>query len=364
MQPDALTDQSTVLIDDPGDEANGPSDYIPRKALYLTTPGSRLSHRSGRLIVSDSRGDELLDVPESLVSSIVCVGPINLTSGAISFALRNGVPTSFLSHQGGFLGSLTPALSHDAERLRAQIAASDDRMFSNQIAARIVDGKIHNMRALLVRLNRETANTQLDSTLGRLTVLRKRLSTATSVAEIMGVEGAATADYYSCWPELLPVWTHFTHRKRRPPPDPVNSMLGFGGTLLSSMLTGAVAAARLHPSIGFLHADKGQRASLALDLMEEFRPLIVDQVIMHLTRRGVITGDHFESGDTPDSIWLTPVGRKIFIDSFEHRVSQAFRYMPLNRTATYRRATYLQAQQLSLCIRKKTPVYEPVRWRT
>jgi len=339
-------------------------EYTPRKALYLTTPGSRLANRQGRLIVTASDGTELLNAPESLVSSIVCVGSITMTSGAVNFALQNAIPTSFLSHQGRYLGHLSASVSQDASRLRTQLVASADTSFATRMAAQIVDGKIHNMRALLARLSRDHAHPQITATLDRLDDRRVRLQTAISTTEIMGIEGAATADYFACWPLLLPQWTGFTLRRRRPPPDAVNAMLGFGGTLLASMMTGALAAARLHPGIGFLHADKVDRASLALDLMEEFRPLIVDQVIMHLVRKGSITGDHFEQGDTPGSVWLTAPGRRIFIDSFEHRVNQAFRYQPLDRTVTYRRATHLQAQQISLCIRNNRADYVPVRWRT
>lgn len=335
-----------------------------RKVLYLTTPGSRVANQRGRFVVTDRKGDHLLDVPEALVGTIVCNGSINLTSGAVEQILERDIHTVFLTHRGRFLGTLRSRDSSDAARLRAQVRACSDPAFAAMIANHIVAGKITNMRALLMRFSRDHNHHKVGLTLNRLAALADRVHDAVTTNEAMGVEGAATADYFSCWPQLLPDWTGFTHRRRRPPPDPVNAMLGFGGTLLSSFMTGAIAAARLEPTMGVLHADSHRRPSLALDLVEEFRPLIVDQVVLELTRKNSVTSDHFEPGDEPDAVWLTNNGRRIFLNAFEQRLNQAFHYAPLDRTVTYRRALFLQAQQFSLAVRRGEPHYEPIRWRT
>lgn len=352
--------QDHLELDDDRTNPTNPT----RKVLYLTTPGSRVANQRGRFIVTDRNGDHLLDVPEALVGTIVCNGSINLTSGAIEHILEHGIHTVFLTHRGRYLGTLRSRESSDAERLRAQVNASSDQSFTSTIANNIVAGKIANMRALLMRFTRDHQHPDITMTLDRLASLVDRAHHAITTNEAMGVEGAATADYFSCWPHLLPDWTGFTHRRRRPPPDPVNAMLGFGGTLLSSFMTGAIAAARLEPTIGVLHADALRRPSLALDLVEEFRPLIVDQVVLELTRKNSITADHFEPGDQPNSIWLTDKGRRLFLGAFEQRLNQTFHYAPLERTVTYRRAMFLQAQQFSLAVRRGEPAYQPIRWRT
>lgn len=335
-----------------------------RKVLYLSTPGSRLANQRGRFVVTARDGEHLLDVPEALVGSIVCNGAVNLTSGAVEHILEHDIHTVFLTHRGRYLGALRSREASDASRLRAQIDACSDPNFTVPIAARIVEGKIHNMRSLLMRFTRQQHRPQVDTVIDRLDALGERTHRITTTGEAMGVEGAATADYFTCWPHLLPAWTNFTHRRRRPPPDPVNAMLGFGGTLLSSFMTGAVATARLEPTFGVLHADAARRPSLALDLVEEFRPLIVDQVVLQLVRKGSITAEHFELGDEPDSVWLTADGRRTFLSAFEQRLNHAFHYTPLDRTVTYRRAMYLQAQQFSLAVRRRQPDYQPVRWHT
>lgn len=355
--------ESSLETHDLDDDLSNPIDPT-RKVLYLTTPGSRVANQRGRFIVTNSEGERLLEVPERLVGAIVCNGAINLTSGVIEHVLKHDIHTVFLTRRGQHLGSLRSSDADDAGRLRAQVDATADPDFTLPIATSIVNGKIHNMRTLLMRFTRSDQHLSVRSTLDRLDTLASRALDCTTTNEAMGVEGAATADYFSCWPRLLPDWTNFTHRRRRPPPDPVNAMLGFGGTLLSSFMTGAVAAARLQPTLGVLHADAHQRPSLALDLVEEFRPLIVDQVVLHLTRKGSIGPDHFQPGDEPDAIWLTDTGRRIFLNAFEHRLNQAFHYTPLQRTVTYRRAMHLQAQQFSLAVRRGKPHYEPVHWHT
>jgi len=354
------TDVEHTELDDDTTNPSNPT----RKVLYLTTPGSRVANQRGRFVVTDRNGGKLLDVPEALVGTIVCNGAINITSGAVEHLLEHDIHTVFLTHRGRYLGALRSRESSDAVRLRAQVTACSDPTFATQIATSIVAGKITNMRALLMRFSRDHRHPDVDVTLDRLAKLADRVHDSMSTNEAMGVEGAATADYFSCWPHLLPEWTGFTHRRRRPPPDPVNAMLGFGGTLLSSFMTGAIAAARLEPTIGVLHADVPRRPSLALDLVEEFRPLVVDQVVLELARKNSVTPDHFEPGGEPDAVWMTDKGRRIFLDAFEQRLNQTFHYAPLNRTVTYRRAMFLQAQQFSLAVRRGEPHYEPVRWRT
>ena len=154
------------------------------------------------------------------------------------------------------------------------------------------------------------------------------------------------------FPSLLPDWCGFQQRNRRPPTDPANAALGFAYSLLTGAATGAVVAARLEPAIGFLHSTDGDRPSLALDLMEEFRPLLADQVVLEAFRKGSLSQEHFTTGDEPGSVYLTSDGRRVVIGAYEERVHQPFRYRPMERTVNYQRSVFLQAQQLSLLLRQ------------
>jgi len=229
-----------------------------------------------------------------------------------------------------------------------------------QLAQRFVTGKVQNMAALLSRFGE---GIDLGDVVERLDAASGRIAATTSREELLGVEGAASASYFGVWPLLLPDWCGFRARRRDPPPDPVNAALGFGYSLLAGWAEAALVASKLEPAIGLLHASDRARPALALDLMEEFRALLVDQVVLETLRKGSLSDASFEPGAEPDSMWLSKTGRRSLTRSLEQRCEQRFRYELRQRTVSYRRAIFLQAQQLAKSFIDGATDYEPVRWR-
>lgn len=178
----------------------------------------------------------------------------------------------------------------------------------------------------------------------------------------MGHEGMATREYFRAWRLVLDAQWGFTSRQRRPPPDLVNAMLSFGYTLLLHEAIAAVEMARLDPAVGFLHQARWGRPNLALDLMEEFRPLIVDAVVLRCATTGMITCEEFET--IPDrGCLLSAKGRHSFLAAYERRMLTLFTHALTARRVSYRVGLGLQAKALARAILNPDQAYRPIHWR-
>lgn len=330
------------------------------RTLYIQRHGAVLRCRRGELVVT-LEDEEVLAVPSALVDTVVCIGEVGLTPDARTQLLGNGVLTVFLNAAGRPIGGLRGLTSLDGDLLRTQVLAAENPDYRLRLAQGFVLGKLRNMSVLLRRFGTGAA---VATAADRIDEFADQLPDVGTIDQLLGTEGAASAAYFEAFPAMLPAWCGFERRNRRPPTDPANAALGFTYALLTGAATGAVVAARLEPSIGFLHDIDGDRPSLALDLMEEFRPLLADQVVLEAFRKESLRPEHFRDGDEPGSVYLTADGRRLIIGAYEERVHQPFRYRPMDRTVNYQRAIFLQAQQLSLLLRRKSTDYRPVLWRS
>lgn len=327
-----------------------------RRCLYVARQGAVVRARKGTIAVTHD-DDELIALPETLVGQVVCFGAVTVTAEAISTLAESEAQVQFLGRWGEPIASVLSLAPRSPELLRMQLAVSDHMPTRLALSRHILSGKVHNMSTLLRRFGHDdpTVREQLSRCL-------EAFESANSIDELMGHEGAAAAAYFGAWPTLLPEGSGFTSRQRRPPPDPVNAALGMGYTLLSHLCSGALSVAGLETSIGILHASDDSRPSLAFDLMEEFRPVIVDQVVIEAFRRRVLSTEHFEQTDR--GTFLTKAGRAAFVDALESRLRELFHYEPLDRTVSYRRAIELQGRQMARQLREAHPDYRPLRWST
>jgi CRISPR-associated protein Cas1 len=197
----------------------------------------------------------------------------------------------------------------------------------------------------------------------RIARSRQASLVAESLDVLRGHEGEGSAAYFGAWSALVPEWAGFAARTRRPPRDPANAVLSFGYTLLTQEAAGAVAACGLEPSFGFLHVDDHKRPSLALDLIEELRPVVVDTAVLTALRGGVLVDSHFRREVDSNAVLLTDEGRRRLLDLYELRMLQTFRHVVAGKVVTYRMGLLLQARQLAAAIRSGVPEYEPVSLR-
>jgi CRISPR-associated protein Cas1 len=331
-----------------------------RNPLYLVEQGSKLSREGRRLLVS--KDDTVLArVAVIQVSQVIVFGNIQMTTPALRLLLDENIEVVLLSQHGQFYGRVIGAGSGNGSLRVAQVVRSRDAGFALQTAQQMVHGKIHNIKVFLQRYARRSESDELRSAAAGIDEMLARVPRTTTINSLMGVEGQASAIYFGVWKALLkPPW-RFEKRVRRPPTDPVNVLLSFGYTVLTQNLLGAVLTTGLDPYIGFLHQLEYNRPSLALDLVEEFRPIVVDSVVLRCLNNGIIVEQHFEAGDEERPIVLAQEGVKLFIRELETRMTQEFQHPENNETVNYRRVFLLQAYRLAATLNLESDglIYRP-----
>lgn len=342
---------------DPGVDAEPPA----KRSLYLTARTANVHLHKGQVRAKARDGSELLSVPISGVGRIVCLGPTGVAAGLRSYALHHGVEVVFLSRSGSWLGRYDG--DHNADpvlRLR-QYRLLDDPERALPIVREIVAGKVANQRALIMRYSRRSSSATASEVVAALDNILRKVPQAQTREVAMGYEGAAAKQYYRTLAAMLPPDAGFTSRVFRPPTDPGNACLSFLYTLLFGEVRAACAIAGLDSSVGLLHGLEKGRASLALDLMEEFRPLIVDTMTLSLFRRRRLLKGHFRRQDK--AVLLNAEGRRIALEAYESRMLNQF-FSPRTETRiTYRDGLREQARLLARVIRGSEARYQPITWR-
>jgi CRISPR-associated protein Cas1 len=336
--------------------------------LYIIQQGAKLRIENHRLVV-ERDGEKLAHVPLGHISQVVLFGNIGLTTPAIGMLLGEGIEVVFLKESGEFRGRLTGILTPHVEVRRAQYKCSESMEFNLEMAKGFVVAKLEHLRAMLQRRNREEPSAVLKEGIETLTFQIDGVPRKTLHSSLLGVEGAATAAYFGGYRSLFSAEWRFTNRQRRPPPDPVNALLSFGYTLLVEQAIGAVQTAGLDPYLGFLHQLAYNRPALALDLMEEFRP-VVDGLVLWCVRGGQITPQDFSEGDLETKegpvfypVLLNESGRKRFLLAFEQRMEQTFTHPLTGLKQPMRQCILEQARQVVKRLMNNDPGYTGMGFR-
>ena len=333
-----------------------------RHVLYVGNQGGRIRSSAGRIVVESKDDARLLDIPSSQVARIVCFGSVGLSAGARSWVLSNDVDVIFASRKGNYLGTmLSHAQRYRPARIRAQLAASDGPQASS-LGRAIVVAKITKQQVLLERLNRRPGHERVADAVGQIESLIRMVPGANSPMELMGLEGAAAKFYFPCLGQLMPELMRFSERSRQPPQDVPNAALSYLYTILLGECVTALHAAGLDPAFGLLHTDQKNRPSLALDLMEEFRPWLVDQVVAEAAIQRRLRPEHGRREGT-DGVLLTKQGKEIVVDAYERRLLGEVRGAIPDFTGTRRRHIYRQAQRLQAAISSPSITWTGLSWR-
>jgi len=333
-----------------------------RRTLYVGHQGSYVAIRRGRVVVG-RRKVELLSLPSSHVGRIVTAGSVGVSAGLRAWALASGVDVVFLSRRGSYLGSLVGPRSGAVRRRRRQYEAAADDEVRLVLARRFTTAKLENQRSLLLRFTRRYRARDVAEAVHDLGELVELAGRASAVEELVGVEGLAARRYFDGFGALLPEGTVWSGRHRRPPTDVANAALSYGYAVLQGECESAVHVAGLDPAVGFLHADRYNRPSLTLDLMEEFRPVVVDSVVLELFRRGILGDGSGRTEPGKGGVLLTEAARKRLMSALEERLLTVSKHLPSDRRVSRRRQIQLQAHQLATCVDRGVFDYEPVRWR-
>ncbi|MFE8950322.1 CRISPR-associated endonuclease Cas1 [Streptomyces sp. NPDC007856] len=328
----------------------------------MTEPGSLLRTRGDRLRVT--KGDQtLLSVSLKRVRQVVCAGRVGMSTPFLHRALEHGVDVVLLDDLGRYLGRLTGPAGNHVERRATQHRTAEKTSRSLDLARAFVTGKITNMRTGLLRAARRSPAIDVTTAAARMITARTSATTAAAHLELMGCEGAASREYFTCFGLILGETWGFTHRQRRPPPDPVNALLSFGYTILTHDAVAACEIAGLDPH-DFLYGMYRGRPSLALDLVEEFRPVIVDSLVVRLLATGQLSpGDFIVDETGGKGCRMNDAARRTFLAAYERRMLTLARHPWAGRTTSYRVALTLQARLLAAVLDGREDTYTPLPWR-
>jgi CRISPR-associated protein Cas1 len=287
------------------------------------------------------------------VRGIFLYGAVQLTAQAAESCLENGVDVAYFAASGRFLGLLRglPASGVDARLGQARLFT--EPFFRLKLAQECIRAKISNQRTMLMR-NGEVP----DRVLRLLAEARDATADARDLGELLGCEGAAANLYFEQFASMLKgaEWRfEFAGRNRRPPRDPVNALLSLGYSILAKELAGVCHAVGLDPFLGFLHQPRYGRPALALDLMEEFRPLVADSVAISLVNRGEIDPGDFIRATT--GTFLNEQGRRRFWEAWFRRMDSEVSHPEFGYKMSYRRMLEVQARQLWRVVRGDALTY-------
>jgi len=281
------------------------------------------------------------------LSQLVVLGNVQVSSQAIRELCGRDIPICWMTF-GGWLAGFTDGLGHNnVELRRVQFRAADDAGLALRLARRFVRNKIANCRTLLRRNHPDAP----EATLRDLSMLVDATEAAPGLPELLGIEGNAARLYFEAFPALIragggaELGFDFTTRSRRPPKDPVNALLSFAYSLLAKDVAIAARAVGLDPFLGFFHQPRYGRPALALDLMEEFRPIIADSVVLSAINTGVVTGADFVRSSLGTA--MRPAGRKRFMAAYERRIEEEVTHPVFGYRISYRRVLEVQCRLLS-----------------
>ncbi len=343
-----------------------------REPFYVTSQGSAISLTGNELVVT-TREEEQQSKPITEIRNLVLFGNIQMTTQALNRLCEKGVAVIYRSMSGLLYGIATgPKFGvHNAVSLKGQILYASDPVRSADIAVEMISSKIHNQRVLIMRnLRGLVSDDYLAHALRRLQRLSHSVLGCHDAQKILGMEGEAAAIYFSCFEKYVSACENdfkVSDRNRRPPQDPVNCMLSFGYALLETDITVAVLSEGLNQWIGFLHTQRSGKPALVVDLMEEFRPIIIDSIVIGVVSRNLLSTDDFdlirEKDDSTPCCRFKPDARKKFINLYENKLSQLVTHPHFNYRVSWRKVISLQVRILCKVLRGELERYRGMEIR-
>jgi CRISPR-associated protein Cas1 len=327
--------------------------------LYLAEQGATLRKQGDTLVVTKDDQD-LQVIPASKVEQVVIFGNVNITTPVIHYLLDQGIDCVFCSSLGKYHGRLFSTESKFGLLRRSQFQALEDEKLGLYLGIQMLTGKLTNQRTFLQRYQRKTGDTNLGGAIDSLQDMLDRLGKVSDIGSLHGIEGYASSVYFAAFRSLLKQDLGFVTRVRRPPRDPVNSLLSFGYTLLTYDAQAAIRMVGLDPFLGFFHSSEYSKPSLALDLIEEFRTIIVDSVVLRLINSDILKEDDFsKEAERSGMVRLKQEALKTFIRYYEERMLTEVIHPAFNIKVNYRRCLELQARQIARVVTDKQREYRP-----
>ncbi|QSR87919.1 type I-D CRISPR-associated endonuclease Cas1 [Methylacidiphilum caldifontis] len=327
--------------------------------LHVTLDGSVLRKVDERLKVTIEK-ETVIDVPLIKIDQVIIWGRVTVTPDTVKSLLEHKIEIVYLTTYGKYVGRIQPEFSKNSILRKAQYRASEDKSKATCLCRSLVYGKLSNMRTILLRGERFNGlEGKTEEAIERIRITIAKLKDAASVDEIRGYEGAGSAAYFSVFGELIKAdGFSFEGREKRPPTDPLNALLSLGYVLLTNDMHTACSIVGFDPYIGFLHSDKHGKPSLALDMVEEFRPVIVDSLVLSLINKRVIQIDDFDV-EVGNVYKLKDTAFKKFLQYYEEKKRTEIKHPLFDYKASYMRSFELQARLLGKFVSGEIEEYIP-----
>lgn len=335
--------------------------------LFVTTEGAYLA-KDGQAVAVRVERETRLRVPLHNLGGVVCFGRIGCSPNLMAACAQAGVTISFLSSYGRFQAAVVGFTPGNVLLRRQQYRAADDPAASSRIARNMVAAKVANARSVLLRAARDQADADTAASLREAAASLGReleaVQACMTLDELRGAEGWAANRYFAVFDRLLTGDNafRFPGRTRRPPTDPVNALISFLSSVLAHDARSACEAAGLDAAVGFLHRDRPGRPGLALDLMEEFRPLLIDRLVLSLVNRRQVAPSGFTTSPS-GGVTMDDKTRKAVLVAYQKRKQSTITHPFLEEKTTVGLLIHLQARLLARHLRGDLDDYPPFLWR-
>ena len=336
--------------------------------LFVTTQGAYL-FKEGETIIVNVEKEKRLQLPIHTIGGIVCFGQVSMSPYLMGFCAENNVAISFLTEYGNFLASVHGKTSGNVLLRREQYRLADNDKFCADISKNILTGKLFNCRAVLLRALRDHSEKvdieAIEKAADKLNYTIKQVEDKDDTDLIRGLEGESAHTYFSVFDHLIVSQKNdfkFEERNRRPPLDSVNCLLSFIYTLVMHDVRSALETVGLDSCVGFLHKDRPGRASLALDMMEEFRPFLADRLVLSLINREQVNGKGFKKSAN-GAVIMDDDTRKTVLVAYQKRKQEEIIHPYLKENVPIGILFYIQALLLSRYLREDIDGYPPFFWK-
>ncbi len=336
--------------------------------LYVFTQGAYLRKESETVVVRIDKQPKMR-LPLLNIGSITCFGRVGISPQLMGFCGQKGIAISFMTESGRFLAAVNGFTPGNVLLRREQYRRADDLESAKLIARSCIVGKLANYRTVLRRGARDNSNQEscqrLTAVANRIDMAIRTLSESLSLDQLRGIEGEYSAEYFSVFNNLITSQQRdfvFSGRSRRPPQDRVNALLSFLYSMLANDMRSACEGTGLDAAVGFLHRDRPGRPGLALDLMEEFRAVLVDRLVLSLINRGQVKRTGF-SEDPGRGIRMDDSTRKQLVTAYQKRKQESVTHPFLNEKMTLGLVPHIQARLLARHLRGDSDAYPPFAWK-
>lgn len=336
--------------------------------LYVTGNNRYLS-LDGENVVILEKQEEIGRVPLHNIQGIVTFGYTGASPALMGACAQRNIDLAFMSGSGRFLARVTGEVKGNVTLRKQQYRISENEEESLKLARNFILGKVYNSRWILERAVRDyplrVDVEQIKSKSNILYQSLRNIRASKTSGQLLGLEGEAASVYFSVFDQMILQQKdhfYFKGRNKRPPLDNVNALLSFSYSLLAGMCGSALEAVGLDAYVGFFHADRPGRMSLALDLMEEFRGVMADRFVLTLVNKRIVKDSHFIQKEN-GAVLLTEEGRKIFLNAWQERKREMIRHPFLNEKMEWGMAPHVQAMLLARYLRGDLDEYPPFFWK-